>query len=465
MSVKTTHTEYDLRMPEIKKVRAAVEGDPAIKRGGIKYLPAEWYDPSDKESQKRYQVYKEGAYFMGVTGQTLAAMTGMVFRKNAEYVLPPKILDLLENIDGEGTSLIQFAKRGFSEIMQTGRYGILTEHTQAPEGLSKSDESALGLRPYFAGYPYESIINWKTSVINGRSKLTLVVLREEIAKPEQNEFTHDTEYRYRVLRLRNGVYSQQIYNDSGNPESDEVQPRAYGELLNYIPFHFAGSTDNKPGVDKSPLLDLASVNVAHYQTTADHRENLRIHGQMTLGVRTDLSPEEFKIANPSGIKVGARVGYFLGENGGFESVSANESNTLGPELEKLESRMVGLGARLVQRGGQAETAEAARINASGEASTLDTLTSNWSECIEAALEDMARYLGENPDLVEYKLNTDFWETGIDPQAFNVVLSAYRDRAISHRDFIYMVQTGKVQFEQGRTYEDIANDIADSLLDG
>ena len=41
-----------------------------------------------------------------------------------------------------------------------------------------------------------------------------------------------------------------------------------------------------------------------------------------------------------------------------------------------------LGARLVQRGGQAETAEAARINASAEASTLDTLVGNLSEALE-----------------------------------------------------------------------------------
>jgi hypothetical protein len=466
MSVKTQHPEYDLNLQSVLKVRAAVAGDTAIKRAGVAYLPAEWYDPSDDESKKRYQVYLNGSYFMGVTGQTLAAMSGMVFRKPAAFELTPLVEALTENIDGEGMSLDQFAKRGFSDVMQAGRYGVLADYTPAPQGITRAEANQLGLRPYLSGYPYESIINWKTSIINGAEKLTLVVLREVVEKPSNNEFSLDQEYRYRVLRLTDGVYTQQLYDDAQRPVDDPKTPlQPNGRPFDHIPFHLAGSTDNKPSVDKPPLLDIATTNIAHYQTTADHRENLRTHGQLTLGIRTDLTVDEFKEANPNGVKVGARVGYFLGETGGFESVTAPESSSLRIALQDLEGQMVGLGARLVQRGGQAETAEAARINASGEASTLDQVTSNLSECLEAALEDMALFLGENPALIEYKLNSDFWETGLDPQSFNAVLTAYKDRAIAHRDMIHMIKTGKIQFEEGRTYEQIADEISDNLVDG
>ena len=69
-------------------------------------------------------------------------------------------------------------------------------------------------------------------------------------------------------------------------------------------------------------MDIAVVNLAHYQVSADYRENLHTHGQQTLGIRTSMSWEQFQTANPDGIKVGATKGHFLGESGGFETTSA-----------------------------------------------------------------------------------------------------------------------------------------------
>ena len=42
--------------------------------------------------------------------------------------------------------------------------------------------------------------NWKTGAINGRKILTLVTLEEQRLKDDQDEFGHDEETIYRVLR-------------------------------------------------------------------------------------------------------------------------------------------------------------------------------------------------------------------------------------------------------------------------
>ena len=83
--------------------------------------------------------------------------------------------------------------------------------------------------------------------------------------------------------------------------------------------------------------------------------------------------------------------------------------------------MVAIGARLFSVV-KAETAEAARLNASAEASTLDNMVGNVSEGIEAALEDMCRFIGADPEVIEYQLSREFWETNITAQDLQAVLS-------------------------------------------
>ena len=125
--------------------------------------------------------------------------------------------------------------------------------------------------------------------------------------------------------------------------------------------------------------------------------------------------------------------------------------------------MVAIGARLVQRGGSAETAEAARINASAEASTLDTLVNNASECIEAALEDMALFLGDDPEVIEYRLNTDFWATGLSAQDLQAI-TAGTGKLYGAIDALEMIRAGRIYLRDDRDNETIAADAASSALD-
>ena len=81
--------------------------------------------------------------------------------------------------------------------------------------------------------------------------------------------------------------------------------RGVGATFNYIPFFMVD-------LERIPLMDIAVVNRSHYQVTADYRENLHTHGQLTLGLRTSMSWEQFQTSNPDGVKVGATKGHFLG---------------------------------------------------------------------------------------------------------------------------------------------------------
>lgn len=474
MPVSTPHPDYTRSFKRWQFVRDAVAGQDAIKRRGTAYLPATFAEDTKDAAGNivapadmvRYRQYIERAYFMGVTGRTKEALTGMVFRKPPAPDLPPAVEAMLENIDGAGQSLEQLSKALIGELMTTGRYGLLVDYPQAPENADSETERRMGLRPTVAAYPAESIINWRFEGVNGRKLLTLVVLAEEV-DDATDEFAHDTEAVYRVLRLREGVYTQALYDESGAEITDEYAPRmAGGATFDHIPFHVAGATDNYPEPDIAPLYDMAVLNIAHYQSTAELKENQFFSAQGTLHLDVGtMSTEDFQMLNPNGVTIGRRNG-LVTMGGGSATLLQGDSRQrdILDTMAHEEAQMVAIGARLVQRGGQAETAEAARLNASAEASTLDNLVNNASECIEAALEDVARFVGAEPENVLYRLNKSFWESSLTAQDLQAIQQGV-GTIYGALDALEMIREGRIVLSPDRDNETIMQDAAESLLTG
>lgn len=459
MSVKTTHPEYDLAAPIVKLTRDAVIGNPAVKAAGPSYLPADF----SESDPARYAVYKERAYFMGVTGQTQNSTLGMIFRKPPTVEVPESIEALFDNIDGAGQSLEQVSKYAASELEEAGRIGLLADYPKADGITSKASEKAAGLRPYMLTYTTESIINWKTSVVGGRTVLSLVVLKEQ-KDVSTNEFEHKYENQYRVLKLIDGVFIQQMYDNGGDPIGEPVMPLMAKKPLNYIPFHFAGASDNLPSPDMPMLYNIAVVNVAHYANSADLEESSFMmsqpHLHLNIGEKADQA--EFKALNPNGLKYGSRSGSITC-GGSIDLVQASENNLALTLKRDKEDQMGALGASKLQKTGAPETLGAARLNASAQTSELDTLVGNLSDAITKCLKDMAGFMGITADIV-YELNRDFFEGSLTPELIASVTGLQQSGTIAKSDVLHMLREGALVLDEKRTNEMIAQDVASELLD-
>ncbi len=459
MPVNTNHPDYTEFEPIWRRVTVVSKGTHWVKKEKD-LLPAEFA----ADHPERYARYKERAYIQGVTGRTRDSLVGMVFRRDAAHALPESMEPWLENIDGAGQSLAQVAKAMMKRLLETGRYALLADAPLLPENLSAEEEQAIGLRPTMASYNAENILNWRFEGIKGKQTLTLVVLREFSDAPN-DEFGHEKKTIYRVLRLRDGVYTQQLYNIDASAASDEWVPRAAGRKpLDYIPLHIVGSENNLPDIDMPPLYNLAEIEIAQYRNIADLEECGFVVGQPMLHIDTgDTDTATFRDLNGDTISFGSRTSVITQK--GSVSLAQATSDPLSLTLvDSKTEQMAQMGASLVKRSGQTETAEAARINASAEASVLETLVGNASEGIEGALESMARFAGTDPKDVEYKLNSTFWETGLDPQALTAVMAARQGNVLASRDVIHMIKTGRIQIEEGREAEDILADAAGEFFD-
>jgi len=458
MPIETQHPEYQKYVPVWTRTRDAVKGARAVKEKKHEYLPVP--DNSSGDERKgtetvRYRQYIKRAVFTNFTGRTKNALVGAAFRKNPNFELPELVDYLSRDATGDGLSLIQLAKDELSNLLETGRSILLVDYPPAPDGLTVEQIQMLDLRAAIIPYSAEAVINWKTDTIAGRKMLTMCVLAETYLDPE-DEFSHESKTQYRVLRLRDDGYTQQLYRED-RAVTDEIYPKkADGSVWQEIPLAFIGSKNNDPTIDEAPLADIADVNIAHYRNSADYEESCFLTGQPSLFLTHSLSPEQFQQYNPQGIKLGSRAGHVLGETGGATLLQADPNNLVMEAMKNKEASMVMIGARIITDRAGNETAEGARIRFASENSVLGDLVNNLSQGIAQAIEWVCEFMGAQADDVEFQINDEFYDKSVDPQLIMSMVTLLDRSIIAEKDIFDRLKSAGV-IDPERTLEEVQDE--------
>ena len=409
-SVKTKHREWQFHYEKWKKVRNAVAGDL------IGYLRNVGANEPDKEyGAARQKEYEAGAICYNFTKRTLSGMVGSVMRKDPEQIIPPQLEYLIDNCDGSGVGLWQHAQDTLMEIDSLGRGGLLVD---APEtGAATAAEQNAGLlNPTISFYTTENIINWRLKRVGAVNRLVMVVLREtwEYFEPG-SEFETKVGEQYRVLDIdENGNYRQRLYKfKAAGGEAEpvvEIFPQFGDRMKGIIPFTFIGASNNDSTIDDAPLLPLAELNIGHFRNSADSEENIFVTGQvmLTISPSEQFGVEQWKEANPNGVKFGARAGLNLGPGGSAQLLQASPSTAARQGMLDKEQQAVQIGAQLITPTSQI-TAESARIQRGADTSVMATIARNVSMAYTEALKWVAAMLGVSEGAeIEFKLNMDFF---------------------------------------------------------
>lgn len=451
MSVDFQHSEYKMYLPEWQTVQDCCDGQHAIKRQREKYLkPMEGVTTRDK----RYLAYLHRALFVNFTGKTREGLTGAIFRNSPEIKIPSETEYLIKNSDGSGESLVSLSKDVTGEVISKGRNILLVDYPRVANNLTLEEFNELAPKATINRYTAENFINWRVEVINGQKIMTLAVLCETY-DADDDEFSYEEEKQYRVLRLDNGVYTQQLYREDGAVEEPYAPKMADGSTFSFIPMFVIGSENNDTTVDVPPLGDIANVNVAHYRNSADLEENCFVHGQLTLGVSSSMSFSQFQEANPEGILVGSMAGHFLGESGGFSSIQASENQLADKLMERKEEQMRKLGARMIATSGT-KTATQSLIEAAGETSIMTTIAQNVSEGVKKCIEWCGLFMGTT-DEVTFDLSTKFFDEVQDPQVLMAAMQLNEAGILSKSDMQNLARAQGV-IPETRTNQEIDSDL-------
>lgn len=461
MAVDTVLSVLNDTLPDYELIRDCVKGQRQIKSKKMKYLP----DPDEGETDEtertaRYKAYLLRSVFYGVTGRTLRGLVGLVFDNDPAVEVPDLMLPILADATGSGTSLDQQAQATLGDVVGLGRAGLLTDYPRTTGPTTRADALKGNIRPTITRYEPEAIINWRSKAMGARMLKTLVVLKETYVA-EDDGFAEKSGTQYRVLRLENvtpqnanaePVYTVEIHRDEdlpGFPKLEKYTPTdGKGMPLKEIPFEFCGAQDNDPDIDPPPLLDIAELNIAHYRNSADYEESVFIVGQPTP-VLAGLTKQWVDEALKGRVRLGSRSAIPLPVGGSAELLQA-EPNALAFEaMGHKESQMIALGAKLIENTGTQQTATEATIDTVLDNSVLGTCARNVSmayrKCLNWAWLYMTGEIVDDPEVIDYELNTDFAARNMTPEQCAAIVTQWTNKAITFEEMRWNLKRAGVAY--------------------
>ena len=465
MSVDFVRQEVKDRLTEWKLVRDAVAGSKAVKAGG--YLtPINSHDTSD-ENKARNKARVDGAVYFNATGRTLNALIGIAYQKWPGVELPAGLDYLVEDADGSGVGLVNQSQSVMADLLEVGRAGLLVDYPQAEAPASRAQQDAGEIRATIQFYAAESIINWRTVKRGAKNLLGMVVLEETVEV--WKDFEREDETQYRVLLL-----GRLSYEDETAPERYVVQIWKAGESGAFqiaeeyvplngrgqpwqeIPFTFIGAVNNDANPDKSPLYDLAELNIAHFRNSADFEESLFFAGQAQLCV-IGVDEQWSKMMEESGVYVGSRAILPVPQGGNALMLQAQPVSALSEEMKHKVELMAQLGARLIAPGEATQTATQAASEERAANSVLSLCADNTSAAYTQALLWCAEYMNASGE-VEFDMPTEYGGMQFDANQLTAAVAAVQGGLIPEKDFwTYCRNIGLI--DATKTDEDIAEAVA------
>jgi hypothetical protein len=419
MALPDKHPEYIERLGEYVQMADTYAGERAVKSKRLDYLPAsegmvqDGMTTPSAPGWRDYEAYLLRAVFHDVVREAVKAMVGIIHERPAEIQVPKRLEGMIKRATISGEDIHMLHRRITVAQFVYGRCGLLGD---VPTGQDVDK-----VMPYISFYDPIRIINWDAGKLDeGKNELALVVIDEGGYRREG--FNWKTERKYRVLArgLPENLDDSWDRPDGDAPfgvcvkvnettmpiGSDFVYPEIGGKTLNKIPFVFIGANDLVPEPEIPPLLGLSNLALAIYRGEADYRQTLYAQGQQTLvvigGAVDEAAPTQLRTGNKGVIdlKIGGDAKYI--------GVSATGLSEMRQALKTDLDRAAAEGVQFLDSQSEpGESGEALRIRVAAKTTTVGSVARAGASGLEQMLKMMAEWVGENPDDVKVKANTDF----------------------------------------------------------
>jgi hypothetical protein len=298
-----------------------------------------------------------------------------------------------------------------------GLDGVLASYPMVDRAFIRTiaDEKHIGARPYLARYPANSILGWRTAQNAAGPYLTQLRLMEQIEEPD-GAFTERAVPQVRVLEPGRWATWRKMKNAQTGAE--EWSPYEAGLTnLDFVPFVFFYGLREGLGIGQPPLLDLAHLNVRHWQSSSDQDNILHVARVPVLFAKGFAEEDEIAIGASIAVKTSngdATLEYV--EHSG-EAITAGRQSIL-----DLENRMMQAGAELTVQRPAVTTATQIRSDDEGNRSTLQEIAEAFEDSLELCLKYMGKWVGDDSD-PEVELFKDFGSANLSDTNGDLLLRA------------------------------------------
>lgn len=353
-------------------------GTPAMRRKKQSLLP-QW--PAEEDGA--YLARLRTATLFPAYRRTVGVMSGKPFAKAlaAEGVPQP----WLDDADLQGVSLHSFCAEMFEESFY-GLAGILVDYPRVepastPRTIAQVERT--GARPYLVRVRHDQILGWKTAVVGGRMQLSQLRLTEMI---EIDDGEYGTKSIEQVRVLRPG--SWELWRQTGDKGAWVTYDKGT-TTLKVIPFVPLYGRRRAYMVGDPPLLDLAYLNVKHWQSQSDQDTILHAARVPILSVAGVDEMPELILGGSMAVNLGNNPDAKLAwvEHSG-SSIGAGEES-----LRALEEQMIQTGAELLVKKPGDRSATESSNDAEANKSDLQRMAENFEDAVDQALALMAQFAG------------------------------------------------------------------------
>jgi len=437
---------YQQRVGQWTKIEGIMNGEDAMKSAATLYVPK-----LTGQTPTEYLAYLNRGSFFNAFGRTVVGLTGAVVRKEPQIKVAPIVDALLPFITLNGESIQEVIRMVVQEVISDGYYGILVDTADLTEEQTIVGETA---NPYFAMYEAGAILNFRLQQQGDENKLMMLALAEQVTRIDPaNPFVVNFVDQVRVLAIEDGVLVVRIYEKNviskkevWSQVGNDIFPKIRGANWTEIPFVFFGSISNSPIPDNPPLMDLANLNIKHWQVGVDYYHGLHLCAIPTPWA-AGFGTGEFYIGGEK-----AWVSDNPDAKCGFLEFTGAGLGAIEKALDRLERQMAVMGARLLEdQKRAAEAADTVRMHFSGDTATLATIVNCAEQGIIKALNYLAQWLSVE-ESAEVRLNREFVSSKLSAQDITALLQARQAGEISQDTFLYQLQLGEI-LPADRTIED------------
>jgi len=394
------------------------EGTYKVRSEHRKYLPQE-----ARETDDSYDVRLSRSTVVPYLQRIEKMLAGMLTRKPVRLDnVSDLVREQLFDVNLEGDDLNVWLNETVRTAISFGHVGVLVD---APKDGEKA-------RPYWVTYAPKDILGWRSEIIDGARQLTQLRLLENVVEPD-GKYGEKNITQVRVLER--GRY--EIHRKDKKNSEYKLFDEGEMSLKDKIPFAVAYS--NRVGFyeSRSPLYDIAELNLKHYQIQSDLDNILHISSVPLLAV--------FGYPNADEITTGPNEALSLPPESRLEYVSpASDSydsqfKRLGDIKDQINTLSLAavLGQKLV-----GETAEAKRIDRSQNDSTMMVIAQQMQDLIDNCLKYHSEYLNE-PNAGSSFVNRDFVTARLEPAEIDSLLKIYAANGISQEKLLEQLASGEI----------------------
>ena len=429
-------------------MKAVTEGTEYLRENSEAFLPLE-----PREDFDAYMARVNRAVFSPFTQRLIRAATGLVLRKPITLTGDPYWTDTFKmDVDGCGSDLDEYARRILMCSLTYGQSHILVDYPAPSGALSLAEERQQNRRPYWIEVDPNNLYGWRLDRESNYGNLIQARIAEKAVLPDGdfgekvfNQIRVIEPGRYRVFRKKEQIEEMYDVSDNsvtgnfemGSADKDYQQVESGEFSLGEIPLVtiYSGKTENL--VSKPPLLDIAYLNLAHFQRQADLIHSLHVASQPMLvmeGYDDQTKDLAISVNYAMATQPGNKVYYVEPASSAFDAQSA--------EIKELQMQMATLGiSTLSQQKFVAESADARRLDRVDTNSMLAMVSMELEQKLQKCFNFSAEYVGIEPP--EVKISRDFDIERLIGQDITALTSLFDQQVIDREEFRDILVQGEV----------------------